>query len=198
LAAGRYDNESFFGPLTIADWQQYEHNLNIVAQVMETGYSRVIAMNSKGELRGQALIEELSGKQYAFLTVFGQGNKQERIKLYLAGKDGVSATTTAFAFAADQVMGTLADPLLLESASIDVAVYPNAFTDKLNIELSAYTGQEAAISLTDALGRVRMLDSVPLAKGWNKLELRPQVPKGLYVLTIVVDGQRQTIKVVKK
>jgi len=89
------------------------------------------------------------------LTVFGQGNKQERIKLYLAGKDGVSATTTAFAFAADQVMGTLADPLLLESASIDVAVYPNAFTDKLNIELSAYTGQEAAISLTDGFQHCR-------------------------------------------
>ena len=198
FAAGRYNESPAAEPLVVDNWQAFEHNLNVVAQVPDASFDKVLALNSRGELRGQAQVVQLDGRRLAFLTVFGQAGAGERLKLYLYGSQATQPTAIGFAFTPNQVLGTYRLPMLLEPITLDIAVYPNAFTAQLNVELIVEEAQTVTLSLTDALGRVRYLDTVEVRRGLNKMVLTPQIPKGLYVLTIVADGHRQTVKVVKQ
>jgi len=79
------------------------------------------------------------------------------------------------------------------SESFDVSVYPNPASDLLNIQSPKSKIQ--TFSLTDASGRVVM--SKQLANHSGSIHIG-HLPKGVYILTLKLDKQTVTKKIVKK
>lgn len=75
-----------------------------------------------------------------------------------------------------------------------IAVYPNPFADKLNIEIPSSTEQQIEILVMDVLGMQRFKQ---LVNTNTTIELDINLPAGIYMITTVVDGQAKTVRVVK-
>jgi hypothetical protein len=79
-------------------------------------------------------------------------------------------------------------------SDINVAIFPNPFSDHLRIGLQNI--DEARISITDATGRILVESSVPATS--NIVELKTaDLPPGIYFLNVCADNTRSVTKVIK-
>ena len=67
-----------------------------------------------------------------------------------------------------------------------IKVYPNPFTNSLNIELTGLNNERIDISLTDVVGRTVLFESKDIYKGKNviNLKVRDNISTGFYVLEV--------------
>ena len=99
------------------------------------------------------------------------------------------------------------DDLLFENVPLDVfdllqehvEVYPNPFSDRINVTLNNEYGKEAAFQLYDATGIEKMTESNYLQDGLNffNFDLDKSLPVGIYFLKIQV-GSYQIIRKISK
>lgn len=186
--------------IDIAGWEEYEHNMNIVAEINSAeAFDTVWVLNQSGVIRGKAGITDHAGKRMSFITVYGsaQAHEQEQLRFYLS-KDGQKAATTASTtFVSDRVLGTMTTPFLLTASEHHFAVYPNTFTRSFRLEFNAVSAQHPKLILHDMVGHVVSTHSLTVVPGFNALVISPDVPAGIYVLGVIVDGKKQTWKVIK-
>ncbi|MGI4871892.1 MAG: T9SS type A sorting domain-containing protein [Janthinobacterium lividum] len=81
-----------------------------------------------------------------------------------------------------------------------LSAVPNPFGESLTLTLHATTATNAPLTLTDMLGRVVLRQALALPAGTSQLELPTLagLPVGVYVLQLSLDGQVQTLKLVKQ
>lgn len=186
-------------PPVVDGWEHYEHNMNIVAEVVaDETYDSVIVTDRQGAIRGKATLAEVNGKKLAYLTVFGDSYGDETLYFSLTNVEASVMADVNFNFIPDMVMGTMKEPVKLMIGEEDAfEVFPNVFSKEISVQFNAQRGQETQINLLDNVGHVVYARSVSLRKGFNRMEVYPDVPGGLYILSVVVDGKRRSFKVIK-
>jgi hypothetical protein len=196
-AAGRLKQDS---EPVIDGWQFYEHNMNVLAEVVaDKVYDSVIVTDNRGTIRGKSGVMERDGRRFSYLTVFGNSREEETLYFSLSNASGIVQANRNFNFTPDMIMGTVKEPVkLMVSGESGIAAYPNVFTNALQLQFNAQREQDTEITFVDMVGHVVYTVPTTLRKGHNQIEVQPDVPGGLYILSIVVDGQKRAFKVIKQ
>lgn len=109
--SGRFKQDA---QLLVEGWQFYEHNMNVVAEVItEERYDSILVTDKKGTIRGKSSIFERTGRQYSYITVFGNSHGEETLYFSLANAKGSVPANRNFNFIPDMVMGTVKEPVKL-------------------------------------------------------------------------------------
>ena len=89
---------------------------------------------------------------------------------------------------------------LKKTAQVVVGVMPNPFSDQLSVSFNLPNSSHVNFSLMDAAGKLIRSASEDLPKGFSTYSMKElaNLPKGVYLLTILYDRQTVTHKVVKK
>jgi hypothetical protein len=85
------------------------------------------------------------------------------------------------------------------SAYNEAVLYPNPFTAETKLVVNSHTETNALVSVTDVHGKMIANETIALSRGTNTF--MPQMPesagKGIYFITVVIDGESQVLKMIK-
>lgn len=73
-----------------------------------------------------------------------------------------------------------------------VTVYPNPFTDKVNVELSRVTAQSATIQVVNNFGQIVMTESIPSGQARKEIDMS-FLDAGFYIIRIDFEGKTSEI-----
>jgi hypothetical protein len=182
---------------SVDGWATYGQNMNIVAEIStDESYDTLFAMDARGIERGRAPVVDYDGRKISFITLFGEAVPDD-LRFYLSNADVTMSTSAHVTFVPDMIMGTLREPFMLHLAENGVAVYPNTFARSLHLEFNALNAQKTTVALTDMLGNELYSESIDIVKGLNRRTIEPEVPEGMYVLSVLIEGKRHTWKVIR-
>ena len=82
----------------------------------------------------------------------------------------------------------------------NVEASPNPFADQLRVQIEATQKENATITLNSLDGRKILKQNTVLNKGSNAvlLDKLDNIPAGVYLLTVVTDSEKTTVKVIKE
>ncbi|MDX5512010.1 MAG: right-handed parallel beta-helix repeat-containing protein [Hymenobacteraceae bacterium] len=114
----------------------------------------------------------------------------------ILGNTRSTTTPDAGAYEFTGVVG-VAKPVAKAAA---VTAWPNPFTNELRLQVEAEKSGVATIVLTDAVGRVVMSQQQTISAGANPLQLTvsENLPKGMYLLQVQLNGAVSVQKLVKQ
>ncbi|MFB9076325.1 LamG-like jellyroll fold domain-containing protein [Flavobacterium procerum] len=179
-----------------SEFTTYSQNMNAVV-LLPQGFDELFVYDSKGVLKGKARNQIINGKELSFITIFGDDAEN----LSFALGDGFSTKTTSksFTFKGNEVLGTIADPVILEEVSSvgGNSIYPNPFGAILNIELNAAKKQEVNIQLYSVNGQLVFSQKTIVESGRNVISISPNIAQGVYIVEAGVDGKLVRTKAIK-
>ncbi|MCB0520558.1 MAG: T9SS type A sorting domain-containing protein [Lewinellaceae bacterium] len=205
-------------PWTV-DPSQYEHTMILVGMVAAedgsniTGEGQTVAAFVNGEVRGvaDALYIEPMHAYLFFLTMYAnQSGELVQFKLYDATSEEIVDLDETMFFSIDHQEGTVETPypFVMHEATgtFDLAgqgneliVQPNPFSGSTNILFHTQQTGTATLAISDALGRVVLLDKMDAIAGWNSfLWEAAGLPAGVYFVKVEMDGVMMTRRVVKR
>ncbi len=81
----------------------------------------------------------------------------------------------------------------------EIKVAPNPFTDKLQLQVQTEASSTLKVSIRDASGRTFHIQTTNVAKGSSVIEIASleKLQKGIYIVEVELNGNRQYVKVVK-
>lgn len=154
------------------DPSQYEHNMNVIAFVVDSEDRILLKENDElglfvqGELRGTGRTMYIPGidKYILFVTVYANRNgEQIDIKYYSAAEDKVFDIEEKMTFNINDIIGAIDSPALLHLAEQTTSsledilddklkVYPNPFSSGVTIEWQGGNSHKTEIKVTNSLG----------------------------------------------
>lgn len=88
---------------------------------------------------------------------------------------------------------TINEPVNMSS----IEIYPNPFTDNVNLKINALESSKTNVTLIDMLGKVYENKEVEILVGENNINLPVNCPSGIYFLSFVLDNKTITYKIIK-
>lgn len=175
-------------------FKQYPDNMNAIVLLPE-GYNELYAYDENGILKGDAKTQFVNGKELSFITVYG--DKPETLSFYIG--DGITKkkTSKTFSFAGDNILGTFAQPVIIDEAAAGIKVYPNPFDHEITVELNAAEKQQVVLQLVSLTGQLLSAEKRTLTAGTNLVKINPNVQSGVYLLKIENNGHTEIYKVIK-
>ncbi|PXY46028.1 laminin G [Flavobacterium hydrophilum] len=175
-------------------FKQYPDNMNAIVLLPE-GYKELYAYDANGILKGEAKTQWINGKELSFITVYG--DKPETLSFYIG--DGITKkkTSKTFSFAGENVLGTFAQPVIIDEAAAGIKVYPNPFDNEITVELYAAEKQQVVLQLVTLTGQLLSAEKRTLTAGTNLLKINPIVASGVYLLKVEINGHTEIYKVIK-
>ena len=182
--------------------------MSVIARIegLEDGYTLIAKYGQ--EVRG--VIEPITmgeGNPLYFMTIYGQQNAE---KISFEAIDQATGESISLegqvVFNQEEHLGSLASPVSLKlggdlESSLDLAVYPNPFSDELTIKMpktSEHLPEMTIVNLTgQILGQLEVIDQ---GNQWsavlrsNRLELK----SGLYIIRVMLDHQYYDFKIIKQ
>ena len=177
------------------EFMAFSENMNAVVQLPE-GYETLYVYDEAGNLKGKSSNQNVGGKALSFITIYG--DLPETLVFYVGNGSKEKATTKTFSFKANDVLGTVAKPIVLEVFSDNVQVFPNPFIDKLTIKVAALESQEVTIQLYNLASQLLFSQSFKVSAGSNSLNISPKVATGIYLLQVRMKANMVTSKVIKR
>lgn len=177
-----------------SEFKQYSQNMNAIV-LLPNGFNELFVYDSKGLLKGVATNQMVNNQELSFITIFGENPET----LSFAIGDGFTkkTTTKSFVFNENKVLGTIANPVILEDILHDVMIYPNPFQTTLAIRLNASKSQEAKIQIFSLTSQLVFTKNMNIEPGESEIKISPNVAQGVYIMKIEVDGQITTTKIIK-
>jgi len=79
-----------------------------------------------------------------------------------------------------------------------LTISPNPFEENLRLSMSAHKPTNGQVTIQSMVGRVVQKRTIHLSTGENSFIFSNNLEKGIYILTVEIDGERMSKKVVKK
>ncbi len=188
---------------------KYEHNASMIAQVVLPNNeqlpegTRIIA-KAGNEVRGIATITGIgNGRQRVFLSLHGNASEAIRFVLEKDGKE--IPLNKIIPFKQDAVLGSIDNPIVLTTESGDeISIYPNPFSNRLNITVDAKQPKTVTIMLFNTMGTTVFHQAYTLNyEGKHLLQLDANIigklPVGIYQLRMTSsNGESNVFNVIKK
>jgi hypothetical protein len=182
-------------PLISADYTKFPNNMNAVVKLPE-GFDQLYFYNDAGELRGNAKTMKVDGQDLAFITIYG--DKPEKLTAHIGANNATQGTSKIFTFSSDAVMGTIANPILIELSKQEVSVFPNPFHDELKVTVNTKGKGQAKITIYSMVSSLTYYENTfNINVGVNTLRLRPNVPTGTYVIKVQIGDKVVLNKIIK-
>ena len=207
---------------SIGFWQvnpsQFEHTMNMIALVSAQdptanllGEGDEVAAFVGNEIRGTAKAIYIPALQsyMLFMTVYSnKGGENLTFKFFDASENNVYPILETHGFDINGVWGSIDQPVALHLNSITfvsdyeankskVSVYPNPFSNVLNIKYASERAGYIELIVADPIGNIVENRAEAIKHGINHLEWRPKAGTsgGTYFLTIVSEDKVETHKV---
>ncbi|MFH6951052.1 LamG-like jellyroll fold domain-containing protein [Flavobacterium sp. FlaQc-51] len=178
-----------------SEFKMYSQNMNAVV-LLPKGFDELFVYDAKGVLKGVTRNQIVEGKELSFITVFGED--AEELSFTLGDGFTKKGTSKSFVFKGNEVLGTIANPIILEEVSKrENSIYPNPFKTTLNIELNATKKQEVKVQLYSAHGQLVFSQKMVVESGNNVISISPNIAEGVYIVEVGVDGKLVKTKAIK-
>ena len=132
----------------------------------------------------------------SFITIYG--DTPETLVFYIGDGRSKKETTKTFSFKNNNVLGTIAKPVVLEILSDNVSVFPNPFENNLTVKVDVIESQVVTIQLYNLTSQLLYSKKFEVKIGSNLLEISPKVATGTYLLQVKMTEGSVISKVVKK
>lgn len=185
---------------------QYAANMSVVATVADNMplYSgdRLLAY-ANGELRAEAMVTERpsDGESLFFLSVGGDRNEGISFALERGGEI-IAETSPMLDYAANTVRGDIEQPMIIDFINdLEISVYPNPFEHELNFMLNAKSGDKVEIMLYTMAGQMfHRYQTTAATDGYihHRYHAAADMSKGIYMATVIINGERHVYKISKR
>jgi hypothetical protein len=176
------------------EFKQYADNMNAVV-LLPKGYTELFVYDSKGVLKGTSKNQEINNSELNFITVYGETT--ETLVFYIGDGINKKKTSRNFSFKSNDVLGTIAKPIIIEDIKDDISFYPNPFDNEMTVKISTVKDQIVSIQLFSLTGQLVLDKKQNVVSGENVLKIQPRVASGTYLLQIEMDGKTVINKVIK-
>lgn len=191
LVDGNVDNTIL--PLS-PDYSKFSSTMNAVVKLPE-GFNELYFYNDAHELRGNCKTINVDGQELAFITIYGE--KPENLTAFIGANNHSQGTTKMIKFSSDLLLGSIAQPILIELNKQELTIYPNPFHDELKVVLDIKEKGEAKIIIYSMNGQIVFDTNFNVNSGANILKFQPNVPTGAYVMIVQIDGKEIVNKIIK-
>jgi hypothetical protein len=174
------------------EFKKYPQNMNAIVQ-MPKGFNELMVYDTKGALKGIA--SRKGDQDLAFVTIYGEG--PETLVFHIGSGNSHKKTNSTINFKNNDVLGTIAKPIIITELSSDISIYPTPFDSELTLELRADRAQQAVISLYSNTSHLVFNKEVRVENGVNTIKILPNIMDGVYILQIKLNGQIVVSKIVK-
>jgi len=182
-------------PSISADYTKFSNNMNAVVKLPE-GFNELYLYNDAGELRGNTKTMKVDGQDLAFITIYG--DKPENLTAHIGANNTIQSTAKIFSFSSDAVMGTIANPILIELPKQEISIFPNPFHDQLKVTINSKEKGQAKILIYNLMSSLTYYENTfNINAGVNTLNLLPNVPTGAYVIKIQIGDKVVLNKIIK-
>jgi hypothetical protein len=176
------------------EFKQYADNMNAVV-LLPKGYNELFVYDSKGVLKGTSKNQEINNTELSFITVYGETT--ETLVFYIGDGINKKKTSRNFSFKSNEVLGTIAKPLIIEEIIDEISFYPNPFDNEMTVKINTVKDQIISIQLYSLTGQLVLDKKQNVVSGENVLKIQARVASGTYLLQIEMDGKTVINKVIK-
>ena len=185
---------------------QYASNMSVVATVagslpLHIG-DRLLAY-ADGELRGEAMVMErpADGEPLFFLSVGGESSEGISFALERGG-EVIAETSPMLDYAPNSVRGDINQPMIIDFVNdLEISVYPNPFDQELNFMLRTNTGDRVEIILYTMAGQMlHRYQTKTTSDSYfqYRIDVNTDMPKGVYMAVVVINGEKHVYKLSKR
>lgn len=182
-------------PKMAPEYLKYSENMNAVV-LLPQGYSELFVYDVKGMLKGNASNQMVGNKELCFITIYG--DTPDTFVFFIGDGYSKNATANTFSFKPNNVIGTVAKPIILEELLDNINVFPNPFENDLTIKVDVVERQEATIQLYNMSSQLLFEKKLRVENGINWLKISPKVAAGTYLIQVKLKGKTVLSKVIKK
>ncbi len=159
------------------------------------GFEKLAFYNETGQLRGNTITQNIEGKNLAFITIYG--NQPEKLTAYIGSGNNDQATSKTVSFSTDAILGSISDPIVIESLEEKISVSPNPFHNDLEIAIEAEESGDAKIVINNMLNQVVFTGTFEINPGATILKIHPNIVCGIYILRVEIAGKMVVQKIIK-
>ncbi|WP_298545987.1 LamG-like jellyroll fold domain-containing protein [uncultured Aquimarina sp.] len=194
-SSSREQSEEINTAEILTGFAQYAQNMNAVVLLPE-GYDQLFVYDANGSLKGIASHQMVGDKKLSFITIYGESS--EALQFYIGDGIQQKVTTKSFSFINNGVMGTIAEPVILEEFTDDITIFPNPFENNLTITINASQDQKAIVRLYTITGQLIFIEDMTMVSGINTRNIKPDIASGTYFMQIEMGDTSITRKILKK
>jgi len=177
------------------EFAKFANNMNAIVQLPE-GFETLFVYDTNGNLKGKASNQIVGDKELSFITIYG--DVPENLVFYVGDGSNEKETTKTFNFKSNNVLGTIAKPIILEIFSDNVSVFPNPFEDNLTVKVDVLESDTVTIQLYNLTSQLLFNKEFEVTAGTNLLKISPKVATGIYLLQVKMKENTVMNKVIKK
>jgi hypothetical protein len=162
---------------------------------LPSGFENLAFYNETGQLRGNTMTQNIEGINLAFITIYG--NQPETLTAYIGKGINTRATAKSIPFSTDAILGSIADPILIDLSEEKISVFPNPFYHDLEIAIETKERGDAKILIYNILGQIVFEDDFKINSDAAVLKINPAIPSGVYLLKLQISGKVIIEKIIK-
>ncbi|MCQ2194653.1 MAG: T9SS type A sorting domain-containing protein [Paludibacteraceae bacterium] len=180
---------------------EFESNMSIIAYVPDFEDGDIVNAVVNGKENRAVPVKLEDDKTVEFINVSADRNEEIKFTLERGGKR--LTASNSMKFEKDAVYGTPDQPVVLnfvwEEREEGLTITPNPVEDEMNVQGHFAQDGKATIEVFDVLGNVIYVGEVEVANGnVNTTINAAQMAAGSYILTVSINGETSTAKVLKK
>jgi hypothetical protein len=169
--------------------------MNAVVLLPE-GYTELFVYDTNGVLKGAAKNQSVASKALSFVTIYG--NLPETLVFHIGNDQDTKETSKAIRFKSNAVLGTVANPIVIDVLSDVFQVFPDPFKNDLTVKVNVVKSQTVLVQLFSINGQLVYGKELDAKLGLNLFKITPPVASGTYVLTVTIGKRILTNKIIKK
>ena len=175
-------------------YTQFPNTMNAIVKLPK-GFETLAFYNETGQLRGNTTTQNIAGTDLAFITIYG--NQPERLTAHIGKGKSTQATTKSIPFSTNAILGSIADPILIDLLEEKISIFPNPFNYELEIAIETKERGDATILIYNMLSQVVFEDTFKINSDAAVLKINPAIPSGVYLLQLQINGKVITEKIIK-
>lgn len=176
------------------EYAQFPNTMSTIVK-LPNGFESLAFYNENGQLRGNTMTQNIDGTDLAFITIYG--NQPETLTAYIGKGKSKQATTKSIPFSTDAILGSIADPVLIDLLEEKISIYPNPFYHDLEIAIETKERGDAKVLIYNMLSQVVFEDTFKINLDASVLKINPAIPSGVYLLQVQIKGKVITEKIIK-
>ncbi|MFK5889462.1 MAG: T9SS type A sorting domain-containing protein [Flavobacteriaceae bacterium] len=179
----------------LPQFMRFSENMNAVVllpQEMDVLY----VFDTNGIIRGKSYKKIVNNKELSFITIYG--DKPELLLFYIGDNFNKNPTEITFSFKANNVLGTMANPIVLDNGTDEINIFPNPYENDLNVRVNINDDQKLTLKLYSLTGRLVFVKTKKLSKGVHLISIEPKVSVGVYFLKLKLNGKDVIRKLIRK
>lgn len=176
------------------EYAQLPNTMSAIVQLPDS-FENLAFYNETGQLRGNTTTQNIEGKNLAFITIYG--NQPEKLTAYIGTGNNAQATTKSVSFSNNDILGTIANPIVIDLSKEKVSVSPNPFHNELEIAIDAEESGDAKIMINNMLNQEVYNGTFEIYSGATVLKIHPNIANGIYILRVEIAGKMIVQKIIK-